>query len=288
MICQITKLKRIGARIMIPKKIHYCWFGGNPLPELAQKCIASWKKYCPDYEIIEWNESNFNFSECAYAREAYEAKKWAFVSDYVRLKVLYENGGIYMDTDVEVIKPLEPLLQYEAVSGFETEVQIPTGLIACREGASIIGELLKEYDNIHFKKDDGTLDLTTNVIRITSTLLKYGLKQNNTLQTINGFTLLPKDFLCPKDLESGIIRVTDNTLTIHHFNGSWMTIEEKKIIKLTYKLVNKGYSYRWAHRFAAITIFMNEYGIIKMPVKIIGYKIHNAKTMKERKKLFKL
>ncbi|MCR5522215.1 MAG: glycosyl transferase [Clostridia bacterium] len=259
---------------MIPKTIHYCWFGGKPLPELAQKCIASWKKYCPDYEIIEWNESNFDFSECNYAREAYEAKKWAFITDYVRLKVLYENGGIYMDTDVEVLKPLDSLLQYEAVSGFESETQIPTGLIACREGLPIIGELLQEYDNIHFKKDDGTLDLMTNVIRITNTLLKYGLKQNNTLQTINGFTLLPKDYLCPKDLETGIITITDNTLTIHHFDGSWLPEEEKYIDSL-YRKYSKKFPNKTAHRIAVAKVFTAKYGIIKMPIALVKRKINN-------------
>ena len=111
---------------MIPKIIHYCWFGGKPLPELAQKCIASWKKYCPDYEIKEWNESNFNLNSCDYVREAYEAKKWAFITDYVRLYAMVTEGGIYMDTDVEVIKPLDPFLKHKAFSGFEDEVSIPT------------------------------------------------------------------------------------------------------------------------------------------------------------------
>lgn len=206
---------------MIPKVIHYCWFGGNPLPELAQKCIESWKKYCPDYDIKRWDESNFDIHCCDYVREAYEAKKWAFVSDYVRLYVLNEYGGIYMDADVEVMRPLDSILQFEAVSGFESDTQIPTGLIAARKGAPIICELLNDYDGAHFVQTDGTLDLTTNVTRITDTFLKYGLKQNNTLQTIHGFTFLPKDFLCPKDHETGVITVTKNTLTIHHFDGSW-------------------------------------------------------------------
>ena len=181
----------------IPKKIHYCWFGGNPLPELAQKCIASWKKYCPDYEIIEWNESNFDINEGDYAREAYEAKKWAFVTDYVRLKVLYDYGGIYMDTDVEVLKPLDPLLEYEAVSGFESDTDIPTGLIASVKNHSMIFELLSEYNSLHFIDSNGEPDLTTNVMRITRTFTKHGFKPNNTMQSINNFTLLPKDYLCP-------------------------------------------------------------------------------------------
>ena len=153
---------------MIPKVIHYCWFGGNPLPELAQKCIASWKKYCPDYEIKEWNESNFDLNCCDYVREAYEAKKWAFVSDVARLYAMVHEGGIYMDTDVEVIAPLDSLLQYHAVSGFETEHSIPTGLMACEKGNPMFTEFLNEYKTAHFLLPDSSLDQTTNVVRITN------------------------------------------------------------------------------------------------------------------------
>ena len=114
---------------MIPKIIHYCWFGYGPKPKLAEKCIRSWKKYCPDYQIIEWNENNFDISACPlYVRQAYEARKWAFVTDYVRLKVIYENGGIYMDTDVELKKNLDNLLPYNAYFGFENYWVIATGL----------------------------------------------------------------------------------------------------------------------------------------------------------------
>lgn len=217
---------------MIPKKIHYCWFGGNPLPELAQKCIDSWKKYCPDYEIIEWNESNFDLNYCSYVKEAYEAKKWAFITDVVRLYVLVNYGGIYMDTDVEVIKPLDDILQYDAVSGFESETDIPTGLMACCKGQPLFCELLHEYDNIHFLNEDGSYDSTTNVVRITNRCLKYGLKQNNALQNVNGFTLFPKDYFCPKSLKTRKLEITDNTLTIHHFDGSWQDEEtqEKKML----------------------------------------------------------
>lgn len=222
---------------MIPKKIHYCWFGGNPLPELAQKCIASWKKYCPDYEIIEWNETNFDLNCCDYVREAYEAKKWAFVSDVARLYVLVNYGGIYMDTDVEVLRPLNNLLEYEAVSGFEAMDRISTGLMACREGQPLFKELLHDYDNAHFVKEDGTYDTTTNVTRITNTCLKYGLQLNNTLQTVNGFTLLPYDYLCPKNVETNVLTITENTYVIHHFDGSWLS----EVDKLTAQM-NRKYS----------------------------------------------
>ena len=212
---------------MIPKIIHYCWFGGNPLPELAKKCIASWKIYCPDYEIKEWNESNFDLNCCDYVREAYESKKWAFVSDVARLHALVTEGGIYMDTDVEVIKPLNTLLQYSAVFGFESITSIQTGLMACEKDNPMFKEFLDEYKTAHFILPDGTLDKTTNVIRITNTCLKYGFVPNNKKQTINTVTVLPKDYLCPKDLYTRKIDITENTLVIHHFDGSWQSDEER-------------------------------------------------------------
>ena len=211
---------------MIPKTIHYCWFGGNPLPDLAIKCIKSWKKYCPDYEIIEWNEKNFDLQYNTYVREAYEAKKWAFVSDVARLFALVNYGGIYMDTDVEVIKSLDDLLLYQSVSGFESETQIPTGLMACEKGNRMFQEFLNDYEGKHFIRDDGSLDLTTNVTYITNICLKHGLIPNNSMQNINGFTLLSRDYLCPKDHETREIHITDNTYTIHHFDGSWKSQEE--------------------------------------------------------------
>ena len=220
---------------MIPKKIHYCWFGGNPLPELAQKCIASWKKYCPDYEIVEWSETNFDINYCDYVREAYDAKKWAFVSDVARLYALVNYGGIYMDTDVEALRSLDDLLKYEAVSGFEAQDRIPTGLMACLKGQPLFAELLHDYYDAHFIKEDGTYDTTTNVTRITNTCLKYGLKLDNTLQTVNGFTLLPCDYLCPKDAETRALTITENTYVIHHFDGSWLSEVDRLTAEMSRK-----------------------------------------------------
>ena len=222
---------------MIPKVIHYCWFGRNPLPILAQKCIESWKKYCPDYEIKEWNEDNFPMDYNDYVKEAYEAKKWAFITDVVRLFALVTEGGIYMDTDVEVIKPLDGLLQYEAVSGFENYSQIPTGLMASEARQPLFEELLHDYDGAHFRNEDGTLDTTTNVKRITATCLKYGFEPNNKKQTVKGFTLLPSDFLCPKDYKTKKIHLTENSLVIHHFDGSWQSRSVKE--QLTYKIFGR-------------------------------------------------
>lgn len=217
---------------MIPRIIHYCWFGGNPLPEDIKRYIASWKKYCPDYEIRQWNESNFDVTENSYCHEAYKAKKWAFVSDYARLKVLYKYGGIYMDTDVEVVKNLDGLLRYCAFSGFESPKTIPTGIMGSERGNEWITYLLRDYNDRHFIKRDGTYDLTTNVVRITNlTKEKYPIHLNNTKQIFgDNMILFPFDYLCAKSYETGEIQKNENTLTIHHFSGSWLSIDERQYL----------------------------------------------------------
>lgn len=215
---------------MIPKKIHYCWFGRGQMPPLARKCIESWRKFLPDYEIIEWNEDNFDLDAYPYAREAYDARKFAFVTDVVRLHALYTQGGIYMDTDVEVLKPLDSLLGFDAVSGFESSTQIPTGLMACLDGHALFKEMLDDYLGRHFIQADGTPDLTTNVTRITEICTRHGFKPNGKRQTVAGFTLLPADYLCPKDFRTGEIHLTPNTLTIHHFSGSWHDGKTRRLL----------------------------------------------------------
>lgn len=220
---------------MIPKKIHYCWFGKNPLPELAQNCIASWKKYCPDYEIIEWNEENFDLSSNKYVQEAYEAKKWAFVSDYVRLYALVNHGGVYMDTDVELLKPIDRFLEHKAFSGFEAADRIPTGIMACEKEHPLFTELLHDYDNRRFLLDNGEYDTTTNVTTITNICLEHGLLLNNQTQTVCGFTLYPNDYFCPKDAITKDIHLTENSYCIHHFDGSWYTPEQRHFSNLRNK-----------------------------------------------------
>lgn len=254
---------------MIPKIIHYCWFGGNPLPELAQKCIASWKKYCPDYEIKEWNESNFDLNYNDYVKEAFQAKKWAFITDVVRLKAMVEEGGIYMDTDVEVLKPLDEILQYEAVSGFENDTQFPTGLMACEKGNPMFKEFLDDYEGVHFKQEDGSLDLTTNVVRMMRIGAKYGVKFNNTKQTVNGFTILPKDFLCPKDPETKQINITPNTLTIHHFDGSWAEWYDKAAGIRGPKL-KKRFGEKWGGKINSWIYIYQRWGVIGSIKKVLG------------------
>lgn len=215
---------------MIPKKIHYCWFGGNPLPELALKCIESWRKFCPDYEIIEWNESNFDVNCCDYIKEAYKAKKWAFVSDYARFKILYENGGLYFDTDVEIIKSLDAIITKGNFMGREDEssLSVNPGLgLGVNPGLDIYKELMEMYHSKHFLNKDGTYNQKTIVDYTTEILVKYGLKNNNDIQFVAGIYIYPKTYFCPMDYVSGKINITEETCSIHHYSASWHSEKEK-------------------------------------------------------------
>ena len=213
---------------MIPKIIHYVWVGGKPLNEMAKKCIESWKKYCPDYEIKRWDESNFDINQNQYCKEAYENKKWAFVSDYIRVKVLHDEGGIYMDTDVEVLKSLDKFLGHKAFSGFESEKVIPTGIMACEKNNPWIKTMLDYYNDKHFIDSNGKMDLTANVVFMTNLTKKnYNIKLNNTLQDLNDIIIYPKEYFCPKIVYDGKIYMTENTFTIHHFTSSWYTPWQK-------------------------------------------------------------
>ncbi len=206
---------------MIPKIIHYCWFGRGELPELAVKCIESWKKFCPDYEIMVWNEDNFDVNCNQYVKEAYEAKKFAFVSDVARLVALYNYGGIYLDTDVRTLKSFDEYLHHKGFLGFENNTAIQTGVIACEKGNHIIEEFLSSYENRVFVTESGAYDLTTNVAALTQLLKEKGLKTNGEYQEIEGIAFYPQQIFCP-DLD----RLTEeeylsSTVTIHYFSGSW-------------------------------------------------------------------
>lgn len=213
---------------MIPKVIHYCWFGRNPLPESAQKCIASWRKYLHDYEIKEWNEDNFDVNIIPYTKEAYEAKKYAFVSDYARFWILYKYGGLYFDTDVEVIKPMDDIIERGPFMGIEVAAnenetpQVSPGLgLGVNPGLGLYKELLEDYAKLSFRNADGTLNQKTIVSYNTEVLLRHGLNPTNELQEVAGVWIYPADFFNPLDSLTGKLKLTENTRSIHWYMNSW-------------------------------------------------------------------
>lgn len=226
---------------MIPKKIHYCWFGGKEKPEDVKKYIASWKKYCPDYEIKEWNESNFDIHENDYCREAYEAKKWAFVSDYVRVKVLYNHGGIYMDTDVELVQSFNSLLDDKVFMGFENDKMISTATIGSEAHNEFLNEILQAYSKRHFRNPDRSLNMMTNVQLITEILSQnYDLEANGKEQILPpGIHILPMEYFVAKDYWTGWILADSTTYTIHHYDGNWTTKFQQERDQLKYQYYKK-------------------------------------------------
>lgn len=214
---------------MIPKIIHYCWFGRNPLPESAVKCINSWMKYFPDYEIKEWNEDNFDVNIIPYTREAYEAKKYAFVSDYARMWILYRYGGIYFDTDVEVIKPMDDIVARGPFMGIEVEVKgenfsfVNPGLgLGTPPGLDIYRDILDYYHQSHFLLDDGTFNMFAIVKITTAALCSHGLSSSNELQQVAGVWIYPRDYFNPLDDNTGKLVITDNTRSIHWYTKTWL------------------------------------------------------------------
>ncbi len=229
------------------KVIHYCWFGGKPLNKLAKKCINSWKKYFPDYEIKEWNESNFDFNCCQYVKEAYEAKKWAFVSDYARYKILYQQGGVYFDTDVEVIKPFDDILSKGAFMGCENskgeKISVASGLgCAVEPNNEFYKLMLESYEKDSFILENGELNLYTVVDRVTDALIEKGLEDSEEIQEICGIKIYPTEYFCPIDINTGKKKITKNTYSIHHYQASWKSSKaklKKNVYRLTRRIFGK-------------------------------------------------
>lgn len=218
---------------MIPKIVHYCWFGGEK-PKKVLKCIESWKRCLPDYEIIEWNLSNFNVNELQYTADAYKARKYAFVSDVARIKALYEYGGIYLDTDVMVYKSFDSILDHKCVLGFEEEKYVATSFMACEPQHPLMKEFIFLYSNLLFYDKEGNIIPGTNVSKLTDMLVKLGLQRNDQYQELDvGVTIYPQEFFSPYDYGNCIHHNTENTICEHLFFVSWMpwTTRLKKGIK---------------------------------------------------------
>lgn len=231
---------------MIPKVIHYCWFGGKPLPHIAKKCIESWRKFLPDYEIKEWNEENFDVNMLPYTQEAYKAKRYAFVSDYARFYILYHYGGIYFDTDVEIVKPINDIINRGPFMGCETIVKediplyVNPGLgLGIEAKNKILKDLLDLYSSLHFINLDGTHNLKTIVQYTTEILSSCGLQKKEGIQCVEDIWIYPKEYINPYNCEIDRVIITDETRTIHHFAGSWFTKRERFM-----KWIEK----KWGHR----------------------------------------
>lgn len=229
-----------NSEIRIPKIINTFWFSNDPIPEKYQKCVDSWKKYCPDYEIRIWSLNDYNPHGNRYFEEAISVKKWAFASDFSRIDIICQNGGVYMDLDVEVVKPLDDLLHNDAYLGFEDFIQIDCGSgFGATKGNKIFEEIRDEYKDRVFILPDGSFDQTTCPKIYTPVLERHGLKRNGSFQEVEDITVYPFEYLSAKSFLTGIIYQTENTYTIHHHEGSWLTEESKRINSSRYNAVDE-------------------------------------------------
>lgn len=229
---------------MIPKIIHYCWFGRGEKPELAKKCIASWKKFCPDFEIREWNEDNCDYLAMPFMAEAYAAKKYAFVSDVMRLIVLEQYGGVYFDTDVEVVRDISPLLNDEGFIGFENNRFVNSGqVMAAAPHQPIVQAMIDEYKKLHYMQPDSSV-MPVGCPRLNSDVLeRFGLIRNGQEQIVAGIHVYPDDYFNPMDSTTGKLTKTENTYSIHWYSMSWLpkrTQMKAKLGRIVRRIMEKG------------------------------------------------
>ncbi len=213
----------------IPKIIHYCWLSGEPFPEDIRKCMDSWAEKMPDYQIKLWDTNNFDCGICTYTRQAMERKKYAFVSDYIRLYALYHEGGIYLDSDIEVLKSFDALLENRAFTGFESGGRIGAWIFASEKGNSLFKRLLDYYADRSFYNGQGEMDLTPNTVPVTKIMVESGLKPKNEIQRLPNITVYPEEYFCPKNPWNGEINITDSTYAMHHFKGAWNDFADRDL-----------------------------------------------------------
>lgn len=240
---------------MIPKVIHYCWFGGNPKNDVINKCIESWKKYCPDYEIKEWNEKNYDITKHPFMKKAYEAKKWAFVSDYARVDILYQYGGVYLDTDVELVASLDSYLKYNFYAGFESVSFVSFGLgFGSVEGHPVLKDILKYYDNLEFPDNEFAISMVSCPRIQTEVLVKHGMVCNNQTQVFEDCHIFSTEYFSPMSFKTGQTNITENTVSIHHYDMSWNSESFKKSKDREWKLVRM-LGPKWGKRAASLINF---------------------------------
>ena len=231
---------------MIPKIIHYCWFGKTPKSDFHLRCIESWKKFLPEYTIMEWNEDNFNVEKNEYVRRAYQNRKFAFVSDYARLDALYNYGGIYFDLDVEVKKSLDRFLEYDAVFSFESINMVASAVLFANKKNLVIKKWLDSYEKRKFEGEKG-VDLTANVYKITEILKEKGFLMNGQTQEIDGIKLFEKAYFCPYGIGDNINEINQDSYTVHWCDGSWFDkkmMRKIKMIKVIKKVIGTQNYYR--------------------------------------------
>lgn len=242
---------------MITKRIHYCWFGGKPLNNLGKKCLKSWKKYLPDYEIVEWNESNFDLNCCRYVQEAAKEKKWAFVSDYARYKILYEQGGIYFDTDVEVLKSFDDIFTSGAFMGCEnpdlnSTYAVNPGLgVAVAPRLGFYKEVLEDYEKSSFYNDNGSLNLYTIGSAYDGFVEETWLKRFKEIQTVADITIYPAEYFCPINMKTGELVITENTHSIHRYAASWVD-NKSRIRGKIYRFIARLFGENFANKIRKI------------------------------------
>lgn len=224
----------------IPKKIHYCWFGEKELPDEYKAYINTWEQHCPDYEIIRWDETNYDIAKSRYMKQAYENQKWAFVSDYARVDIIYHYGGIYLDTDVEMIKNFNEFLNWDMFCGFENNAHVNWGIaFGATKGNIILKEVLEKYDNIDFISQDGSFNLTGCPILQSNVMEKHGFVMNGKPQNIGNVAVYPKEYFAPFGCIKGFGRITDNTHSIHHYSASWVDEGTQKYFRRWISLTDK-------------------------------------------------
>ena len=230
----------IGDIEMIPRKIHYFWVGKNPIPNHLMENVKRWRLLCPDYEIVLWNEENLNLEECRYAFQAYQRGKYGFVPDYFRLKVIYEHGGIYLDTDVELIKPLDSLLSLGGFAGFEDSDHVAFGLgFGARKGLPVLKEMYEEYLNVNFVDDRGELNLKSSPAYQTEVLKKYGLVADGHMQQVAGMTIFPMNYLAGQSYRTGLNYIDNHTISVHHYEAGWLSANDLNIRNIGFDWIKR-------------------------------------------------